>query len=528
MASLAKFNPSDHPSLGLREELRTCSAALANLLESAGLALTDNKALEIYAAKRPVVLVQEHAGMFAVDFVESGPKGREIVTRLAEDSDRAAADDLAVQVAALFGPRCVVVPAEENEVGEFEWCRRSADFAKDMAVDPEKGAWAVLRECFNEPAVRVSWIVGAEPEGRVRFDGDAPLAPPDHLIKGILPKAGVAMIGGQSGAGKSFVMVDLTVALATGQDFFGRKVREPVGSLIVAAEGAGTIPARVKAAREYRGVADRLPVAWLDWSTNLADPFVRRDLLTQIAIANKRMKDEFGVRLGVVFLDTITTAFMVEDENDNSVATNVMAQVRGIADKSGTVVVPVHHFGKSPTTGLRGASAWRATADAVLAVLGDRNEQTGDVKDRALAVSKLRDGVEGPLAPFALREIELGTDRDGDPWTTCVVCPALGEAVIASVSKRQRKMSANATMALTALRKAVEDAGSIAPASNHIPSGTKVVPELLWSEYAFNSGLGAGDEPKRKNQAFSRARDKLIEAGAVCMWNEYVWIGRGV
>lgn len=48
----------------------------------------------------------------------------------------------------------------------------------------------------------------------VTFDGDAPIAPPRELIKGLLPVEGIAFLGGQSGAGKTYIAVALAVALA--------------------------------------------------------------------------------------------------------------------------------------------------------------------------------------------------------------------------------------------------------------------------------------------------------------------------
>ena len=58
------------------------------------------------------------------------------------------------------------------------------------------------------------------------YDDDSAFTLPAAIIKGMLPKTGVAFIGGQSGAGKTFLAVDLAIALTTGQPFFGRKVKE--------------------------------------------------------------------------------------------------------------------------------------------------------------------------------------------------------------------------------------------------------------------------------------------------------------
>lgn len=96
------------------------------------------------------------------------------------------------------------------------------------------------------------------------FDGDASASPPPTLVKKLLPLTGVAFLGGQSGAGKTFVAVDLAVALASGSSFFGCPVQERVGVVILAGEGGDTLASRVLAARMARGMDWRLPIAWMD------------------------------------------------------------------------------------------------------------------------------------------------------------------------------------------------------------------------------------------------------------------------
>lgn len=46
------------------------------------------------------------------------------------------------------------------------------------------------------------------------FLGDEPAAPPRELIRGLLPAHGVAITGGQSTAGKTFVEIHKAICLA--------------------------------------------------------------------------------------------------------------------------------------------------------------------------------------------------------------------------------------------------------------------------------------------------------------------------
>jgi AAA domain len=72
--------------------------------------------------------------------------------------------------------------------------------------------------------------------------GDAPASPPRELIKGLLPADGVAVTGGQSSAGKTFIKIYKAICLATGAPYFGRRIVERVGTAFVFAEGRAITP----------------------------------------------------------------------------------------------------------------------------------------------------------------------------------------------------------------------------------------------------------------------------------------------
>jgi hypothetical protein len=105
----------------------------------------------------------------------------------------------------------------------------------------------------------------------------------------------------------------------------------------------------------------------------------------------------------------------IQDENDNSEAAQVGKQLHRLADETGTVVIPTHHYGKAQETGLRGASAWRALCDVVWSSIGDRNHLTGEIKNRKFALAKSRDDFEGEISGFDLSFVELGKNQYCDP-----------------------------------------------------------------------------------------------------------------
>jgi hypothetical protein len=143
-------------------------------------------------------------------------------------------------------------------------------------------------------------------------------------------------------------------------------------------------------------------------------------------------KEKFDVRLGFVFVDTVSASFDIEEECDNAEAARVCKTLRRVGEEIRANAVPIHHYGKDAAVGLRGASAWRANADIILSVTADIDPVTGHVTNRQLSIAKDRDGAQGPLTAFALKWIELGTDEDGKPFGSMVAVAEEGVTQTAS------------------------------------------------------------------------------------------------
>ena len=341
----------------------------------------------------------------------------------------------------------------------------------------------------------------------VRFHGDPAPPPARELIKGLLSTHGVAFLGGQSGAGKTFILIFLAVVLAAleAYPFFGRKRKERVGVVIVAAEGYGTLEPRLRAATKHLAIEGPLPIGMISFSGDLTTDAAISELIGLLLETGERMQREHGVRLGFVAIDTLGAAFGLADEDSNAEANQIMRKVRLIADAVGALVMPVHHYGKSAGSGLRGASSYRAGADAVLAVKADRNEVLFTVKNRALGLSKSRNGQEGPLGGFDLVKIDLGFDEEGDPVSSCAVLPLEGtaEGALSLPGKRAP------TLLLDALNAALEAHGEPHPAA---PGLRAVKLEHVRSAFSFGypvAGKTAQRKPDTVRKAFKRALDDL-------------------
>jgi hypothetical protein len=347
---------------------------------------------------------------------------------------------------------------------------------------------------------------------------DHTVTAPKMLVKGLLPYEALVFIGGQSGAGKTFIAVDLSVALASQTAFFGREVKEKVGVALIAAEGSAQIGNRLRGAADARGVkTNDLPIAWRGDA-----PLLRSAGDVGLLVAELRQMDcflraRYGVRLGAAILDTVAATFDLEDEDDNSEAARAIRHLRRIGAGFGGLVIPVHHYGKTAVTGLRGGSAWRAGADVVMSVIADRKELTGEVTNRQLALAKARDGIEGAIATFELSFVQLGSDEAGEPFGTCVVMPSAD----AGPAKKAVNLSAIQLAGLRNLQECIADSGRPPPASPYVPPNVKGVTLAEWRDRLEKVGIVNREGNPREQ--FRRIRVTLLNRSVIGIWDDFVW-----
>jgi hypothetical protein len=264
--------------------------------------------------------------------------------------------------------------------------------------------------------------LGYLPEG-IHIDTGKELIPPDYLVDDMIPLTGTGSLIGQSGAGKSFLAIDLALAVVTGQPFFGKEIEEPCAAIYCAFEGGGQIKYRMRAAMLHRGAQGRVPLAWTDKAFNLSDDEEREAFIAQLKEIQSFLCSS-GIRLGLIVIDTLVMAFEVEDENDAAELIAIYKKIQyEIADKFECFVLAVVHAGKDQSKGARGTSAHRGQPDICLFASGDRNEAKGTCENRALAQSKNRDGYEGPISGYDLAEYEICKDKRGRPKTSVAIKP---------------------------------------------------------------------------------------------------------
>ena len=91
--------------------------------------------------------------------------------------------------------------------------------------DLEAKVRRAVAEGMREPRTTPDLNVVQEPDALIWY-GDAPPTPPNYLVDETLPEIGLATIGGQYGAAKTFVGADLAAAIMVGggSEFAGKTV----------------------------------------------------------------------------------------------------------------------------------------------------------------------------------------------------------------------------------------------------------------------------------------------------------------
>jgi KaiC/GvpD/RAD55 family RecA-like ATPase len=276
----------------------------------------------------------------------------------------------------------------------------------------------------------------------VWFLGDALPDQPPSLVEGLIPDRGLVILGGSSGAGKTYIAAHLSTALASGQNFFGHAVSGPAGVIYIAAEGGDTLAPRLQAARIGLQLSSMpYPVAVVNRGIgNLSNEADLSRLIQKIKRLKAKILQKFGYPVRMVVLDTVSAAFSIKDENSAGEMSRLCKLLMVLGGCINAVTLAVHHYGKSTESGLRGSSSIRASADGVVAVLADRNELTGFCSNRRLVLVKSRTGVEGVAHAFDLESMEVATSGFDSVVAAKVVARGTAEADLKTGNNRPYSM----------------------------------------------------------------------------------------
>jgi hypothetical protein len=367
-------------------------------------------------------------------------------------------------------------------------------------------------------------------------DLDLPGVEHEWLVKNVITRRELTMIAGASGSGKSFLAIDIAMAISRGVPWFGNRALKG-GVVYNAGEGGRGVKKRLRAYRAEHGLspADPLPFVLLPATIDL---YSGGDAAADALIAEVRhWASTFDCPLELIVIDTFSTATPGADENSAKDVGPILDRCARIGAACNSSVMLVHHMnsgGLKP----RGHTSILANIDSVLKV--EKLEEM-DIDKRAIReieIAKEKDGEAGKKWRFVLPAVEIGRDDEGDPITSCVVRAPNDDGEPGETSKATDagiKLSPQCEIFLKAVYRAIGDYGEDAPPSLNVPAGTRVVHwKQLCDVFAGMAWEGADepDDKKRANkisQSMKRHGEKLVQLRIIMRENPYVWVtGRRV
>jgi hypothetical protein len=355
-------------------------------------------------------------------------------------------------------------------------------------------------------------------DGELTFACDATiekLATP--LIKGMVSAATVAALYAPSGAGKTFVALEMAFCIGLAKPFMGRPT-EQGAVLIVPLEGRSNLPKRLVAARSRHGDPGKA-IACMKASGTLGNDAASEAYVGRLITAGKQLAKTAGRPLRLVIIDTLARALGGENENDAAVMDKALCHAQRIVAETGATVLLIHHPGKDLARGMRGNYALQGGCDDILRI--DREEGSNT---RELYQYKSRDGKEGPIGAFTLETVDLGSDMDGEPLTSCTL-----KAVAAVSSAREPQRPPSTTAAGKALVELehllIEEQATPSHGHPRIPDGTMLVKRSAWQAACIAKRLSNG-KPDNEERVFRRADSHLSGRGLIGTFGDVVWLIR--
>jgi hypothetical protein len=337
---------------------------------------------------------------------------------------------------------------------------------------------------------------GAQEEKRqerftlTRFNAVRLASSPAYLVKGLIPRGGLTVVWGPPKCGKSFWTFDLTMHVALGEYYRGRRVQQ--GAVVyLALEGGQGFRARIEAYRREHGTADA-PFYLVTDRTNLVRD--RRALIGAI-------RAQIGETLpALVAIDTLNRSLAGSESKDEDMAAYIQA-ADAIREAFDCAVIIVHHCGVDGSRP-RGHTSLTGAADAQIAVPRDT---AGNI---IATLEWMKDGCEGDVIPSRLDPVDLGHDEDGEPINSCVIVPVDNASTERPGTDKDARWSKSLRLLRQTLMNVLADHGKEQHPYPDGPVVRAVELETVRQEFYRSCLVEADTEAKKqaaRRQAFHRA-----------------------
>lgn len=319
---------------------------------------------------------------------------------------------------------------------------------------------------------------------------------PAYLVKGLLPRLGLAVVWGPPKCGKSFFIFDLMMHVALGWPYRERRVKQ--GAVVYCAlEGCEGFRSRIEAFR----------VAKLgDWGGDVPfylSPTPLNLFADHTALATSIRKQITGRTPAAIVIDTVNRSLNGSESDDKDMG-NYIKAADWLRDAFQCLVLVIHHSGVDASRP-RGHTSLAGAVDAQIAV---KKDGAGNVVG---AVEFMKDGPEGERVTSRLVSTEVGTDDDGEAITSCVVEPVDDDLrpTAGTTDKPKKVLPDRQRLGLDVLIDCSLSYGKPLPASHGIPGNPRAVEASKWRDALFSRGVLDRDA-KNPREDFARVKRSLL------------------
>ena len=273
----------------------------------------------------------------------------------------------------------------------------------------------------------------------------AELPPIEWQIEGLIPRASLVVMAGDTEAGKSFAQIDIAMRLVHGLPFAGLPV-EPGSVIYLAGEGQAGMAARFRAWRKHHqhlglDAEDRYCVV----SSEI--PVLSKNSMSVLHELVKKVVEWKGHAPAMIIIDTLSQG-LDDDENEAKVIAPVVRGLMALRARWGSTIQLTHHLVKLQAAGrrrgheapratrdsIRGSGALTRNIDTVLGLLASE-----DHGPRELCVWKQKDGSKVEPIELWLEPVPTGRHRaDGQDEWSCILIPDSCALLIEDSEKRQK------------------------------------------------------------------------------------------
>jgi hypothetical protein len=242
----------------------------------------------------------------------------------------------------------------------------------------------------------------------------------EFLIDGVLPRRGLVCLYGPPGAGKTTVLADMAVAVATKTNFFGQAVLHQGATVYAGTDDPHGWKPRLLAKKADAGLDlnTAIGVYLFAEPLNLLDAAAVEAFIAFIVGAGA----ERGMPIELLMIDTYAASTPGASENSSEDTTRAIVNAQRLRDALGATVVLAHHTNAGGSRE-RGHSAIRGAMDTMLALVP------------ADDIVKLECNKQRNAAPFKAINLKM-TDGQGG----CLLRLASDVAPNADLSTNQRKV----------------------------------------------------------------------------------------